>query len=55
MYKFPNDVNIRVSFHRLREEFQKALKETRHEFLNAMIQKLNDLHENNPKMVWGNY
>jgi hypothetical protein len=46
MHKFPNDVNIRVSFHRLRKEFQKTLKETRHKFFNAMIQKLDDLHEN---------
>lgn len=26
MHKFPNDVNIRVSFHRLREEFKKNIK-----------------------------
>jgi hypothetical protein len=52
MHKFPNDVNIRVSFHRLCKEFQKTLKETRHKFFNAMIQKLDDLHENNPKIFW---
>jgi hypothetical protein len=35
MHKFPNDVNIRVSFHRLRKEFQKTLKETKPKFCNA--------------------
>ena len=52
MHTFSNDVNIRVSFHRLRKEFQKTLKETKHKFFSAMIQKLDDLHENNPKMFW---
>lgn len=50
--KFPNDPIIRGSFYKTQKEYSKLCKKKRQEFKKAIIDKLDNLCENNPKEYW---
>lgn len=52
LQQHPNNYDIRTSFHRLRREYKKLLKSTRHNFFKEVVDKLHSLHEDNPKLFW---
>ena len=39
-------------FHRMRKEYKKLLKETKQKFIKAIVEKLDSLHEDDPKSFW---
>ena len=50
--KFPNDPVIRGSFYILQREYSKVCKKKLREFKRDLVEKLDNLHENNPKEYW---
>jgi hypothetical protein len=50
--KFPNDPVIRGSFYKLQREYSKLCKKKLREFKRDLVEKLDNLHENNPKEYW---
>ena len=50
--KFPNDPVIRGSFYKLQREYSKLCKKKFREFKRDLVEKLDNLHENNPKEYW---
>ena len=50
--KFPSDPIIRGSFYKLRKEYSKLCKLKHRQFKEKLIEKLDNLHENNPKEYW---
>ena len=45
----PNNPDIKNNYFRLLKEYKKTVKSTRKQFYNSMINKLDMLHENDPK------
>ena len=48
----PGNFGLRTSFHRMRKEYKKLLKETKQKFIKAIVEKLDSLHEDDPKSFW---
>ena len=47
-----NNYALRESFHKLKKEYNKTLKQTKHNFLKEIVSKWDSLHENDPKLFW---
>jgi len=52
MQQNPNNPDIKNNYFRLLKEYKKTVKSTRKQFYNSMINKLDMLHENDPKAFW---
>ena len=48
----PNNPDTSASFHRLRKEYNKTLKNTKYQFQKSVVEQLDSLHENDPKAFW---
>ena len=50
--KFPSDPYVRNHFYKLNREYTKARKAKKKSFKNSIINELQGLHDNNPKLYW---
>jgi hypothetical protein len=50
--KYPKDPLVRGHFFKLRKNYAKLRKFKFKEFKSSMLKKIDELHENNPKMYW---
>ena len=46
----PDHFYLRTSFHRLQKEYKQLLKKTKYDFFKSIVDKLDSLHENDPKI-----
>jgi hypothetical protein len=46
----PDHFYLRTSFHRLQKEYKQLLKKTIYDFFKSIVDKLDSLHENDPKI-----
>lgn len=52
LQQHPNNHDLKTSYHQLRREYKKLLKDTKKKFITDIIDKLDSLHEDNPKLFW---
>ena len=50
--KHPDNCYLRPSFHRLRKEYKQLLKKIKYDFFKSIVDELDSLHENDPKLFW---
>jgi hypothetical protein len=50
--KHPDNCYLRTSFHRLRKEYNQLLKKIKYDFFKSIVDELDSLHENDPKLFW---